>query len=105
MRVRPFAGYEAGQECIITMEGQKCIIRNPSDDSEKEFLFPMCLWSHSNENGKKIYSNVDLFNDVGLELIGNAFEGFNATVFAYGQTGSGKSYSVEGRPPNDKGIL
>ena len=40
----------------------------------------------------------------GIEVLNNAFEGFNACLFAYGQTGSGKSYSVVGYGEN-KGIV
>ena len=39
-----------------------------------------------------------------MEVLNNAFEGFNACLFAYGQTGSGKSYSVVGYGEN-KGIV
>jgi len=43
-------------------------------------------------------------NDVGNELLSNAYDGFNSTIFAYGQTGSGKSYSIEGSA-SDLGLL
>lgn len=39
-----------------------------------------------------------------MEVLNNAFDGFNACLFAYGQTGSGKSYSVVGYGEN-KGIV
>uniref|UniRef100_A0A1I8AYI4 Kinesin motor domain-containing protein n=1 Tax=Meloidogyne hapla TaxID=6305 RepID=A0A1I8AYI4_MELHA len=37
-----------------------------------------------------------LFQTIGLDVINNAFLGFNTCVFAYGQTGSGKSYTMMG---------
>ena len=37
-----------------------------------------------------------MFEDLGLDVIDSAFNGYNACVFAYGQTGSGKSYSMMG---------
>ena len=37
-----------------------------------------------------------VFNDLGIGVLNNAWEGFNSTLFAYGQTGSGKSWSVVG---------
>ena len=40
----------------------------------------------------------------GIEVLDNAFAGYNACLFAYGQTGSGKSYSVVGYGEN-KGIV
>ena len=39
-----------------------------------------------------------------MEVLDNAFAGYNACLFAYGQTGSGKSYSVVGYGEN-KGIV
>ena len=39
-----------------------------------------------------------------MEMLNNAFEGYNACLFAYGQTGSGKSYSIVGYGEN-KGIV
>lgn len=39
---------------------------------------------------------LQIFQDLGLDVLKTAFEGFNACVFAYGQTGSGKSYTMMG---------
>lgn len=39
-----------------------------------------------------------------MEVLDNAFNGYNACLFAYGQTGSGKSYSIVGNGEN-KGII
>lgn len=45
-----------------------------------------------------------MYQDLGVQVLNNAFEGFNACLFAYGQTGSGKSYSIVGYGDN-KGII
>ena len=37
-----------------------------------------------------------VFNDLGKDVVENAFSGYNACVFAYGQTGSGKTYTMFG---------
>lgn len=37
-----------------------------------------------------------VFNDLGVGVLKNAWEGYNSTLFAYGQTGSGKSWSIVG---------
>lgn len=39
-----------------------------------------------------------------MDVLNNAFDGYNACLFAYGQTGSGKSYSIVGYGAN-KGIV
>jgi hypothetical protein len=39
-----------------------------------------------------------VYSDLGTDVIGSAFEGYNACVFAYGQTGSGKTYTMMGTP-------
>jgi hypothetical protein len=38
----------------------------------------------------------EVFQRVGMDVVENAFLGFNTCVFAYGQTGSGKSYTMMG---------
>ena len=37
-----------------------------------------------------------------MDVVGNAFNGYNVCVFAYGQTGSGKTYTMMGNdsPPD-----
>lgn len=39
---------------------------------------------------------LQVFADLGLDVIDSAFEGYNACVFAYGQTGSGKTFTMMG---------
>ena len=40
---------------------------------------------------------LQVFEDLGNDVIQSAFEGYNACIFAYGQTGAGKSYSMMGQ--------
>jgi hypothetical protein len=37
-----------------------------------------------------------VYNELGVGVLENAWEGYNSTLFAYGQTGSGKSWSMVG---------
>lgn len=46
----------------------------------------------------------DVWENVGLEVTKNVFDGFNGTIIAYGQTGSGKTHTVFGNREN-KGIV
>jgi len=41
---------------------------------------------------------MQVFNELGTEVVNAAFAGYNACVFAYGQTGSGKTYTMMGTP-------
>ncbi len=58
----------------------------------------------THQNGKKFADQNQVFNDLGVGILKNAWAGYNSTLFAYGQTGSGKSYSVVGYGVN-KGII
>ena len=42
-------------------------------------------------------SQVQVYRDIGEEMLLHAFEGYNVCIFAYGQTGSGKSYTMMGK--------
>ena len=44
----------------------------------------------------KIIFQKKVYNELGMGVLNNAWEGFNSTLFAYGQTGSGKSWSMVG---------
>jgi kinesin family protein 1 len=101
VRVRPFNEIERGSECIVEMDGSECTLKGAGGD--KKFNFHRCYWSHDDIAHKKVM-NTDLFEDIGKEILSNAYEGYNSTIFAYGQTGSGKSYSIEGYAP-EKGLL
>lgn len=84
VRVRPFNSFENGQKCIVDMQGNSTILTNPADGKEHKYKYDRCFWSHGNVDGKKIFTNKDLFNDVGVELLSNVYEGYNSTIFAYG---------------------
>ena len=38
-----------------------------------------------------------MYEDLGIEMLEHALEGYNVCIFAYGQTGAGKSYTMMGR--------
>ena len=82
----------------------KVTLTNPEDNIAKDYFYDFWFWSHDNKQGRKLFTNSDLYDKIGTELLSNAYSGFNSTVFAYGQTGSGKSYSIEGSK-DDKGLL
>ncbi|XP_051575077.1 kinesin-like protein KIF13A isoform X1 [Myxocyprinus asiaticus] len=45
-----------------------------------------------------------VFKCLGVGILDNAFQGYNACIFAYGQTGSGKSFSMMGNG-NQPGLI
>uniref|UniRef100_A0A914W862 Kinesin-like protein 6 n=1 Tax=Plectus sambesii TaxID=2011161 RepID=A0A914W862_9BILA len=123
VRVRSFNKRELDMNAkpIIEMSAGQTVIRNPAEPAEdgKKFAFDYSYWSFdggkqrsdgfwepdlAQPNGKKYCDQNKVFEDLGKGMLGNAWEGYNSTLFAYGQTGSGKSYSVVGYGPN-KGIV
>ena len=54
--------------------------------------------------GSNYASQKVVFDDLGMGVLKNAYDGYNTSLFAYGQTGSGKSYSMIGYGEN-KGIV
>ena len=106
VRVRPFAKHEKGMDNIIDMEGNKTMLTNPDSGDVKDFSFARSFWSHDDSKGG-IVTNTGVFEDIGKEVLENAYQGFNATLFAYGQTGSGKTTTIMGsmEPPAERGLL
>uniref|UniRef100_A0A0R3TYA5 Kinesin motor domain-containing protein n=1 Tax=Rodentolepis nana TaxID=102285 RepID=A0A0R3TYA5_RODNA len=47
-------------------------------------------------------SQSKIYEEIGVEALEHALEGYNVCVFAYGQTGSGKSYTMMGKPDDQK---
>ncbi|XP_072436259.1 kinesin-like protein KIF28 [Chiloscyllium punctatum] len=119
VRVRPFNQMEkdAGSCCIISMVLNSITVCHPRNrNNTKTFLFDLSYWSHNgfikNKEGilipdgpaSKYADQKRVFDDLGQEMLNNAWKGYNATLLAYGQTGSGKSYSMIGYGP-DRGII
>eukprot|EP00070_Physeter_catodon_P038123 XP_028345017.1 kinesin-related protein 1-like [Physeter catodon] len=117
VRVRPFTDREKAlnAKLCIEMNGNSTTITNPDEAKQtKTFAFDYSYWSHDgfeiDNNGyarpitPKYADQARVFNDIGVDVLNNAFEGYNACLFAYGQTGSGKSYSMVGYGGN-KGIV
>merc|ERR1719262_1882018 len=77
----------------VTLQGER--LQGDGDSKHPHsFEFDRAYWSHSHIEG--FASQQTLMEELGSELIENAWQGYNDTLFAYGQTGSGKTYSVIG---------
>ena len=97
VRCRPFNAREQqlASPCCLQMSGADTIITNPINGQEKAFTFDYSYWSHDT-NGATYASQQTVFDDLGRDVLENAWAGYNVCLFAYGQTGSGKSYSMVG---------
>ncbi|KAI4829346.1 hypothetical protein KUCAC02_023392 [Chaenocephalus aceratus] len=69
--------------------------KQPKDN--KSFNFDYSYWSHTSPADINYASQVQVYKDIGEEMLLHAFEGYNVCIFAYGQTGSGKSYTMMGK--------
>jgi len=96
VRVRPFNQREKDRaaKLIIRMERNSTYIANPEDGTEKTFTFDFSYNSFVPRDEADYASQDVVYNDLGIGILNNAFEGYNCSLFAYGQTGSGKSYSM-----------
>ncbi|XP_046892998.1 kinesin-like protein KIF1A [Hypomesus transpacificus] len=109
VRVRPFNSREMAKDsrCIIQMSGNTTTIINPKQPKEnKSFNFDYSYWSHTTPEDLNYASQLQVYRDIGVEMLQHAFEGYNVCIFAYGQTGAGKSYTMMGRQEKDQeGII
>ncbi|KAM9791883.1 kinesin-like protein KIF1A isoform 3-T3 [Syngnathus typhle] len=109
VRVRPFNSREMAKDskCIIQMTGNTTTILNPKQPKEnKSFNFDYSYWSHTTPEDSNYASQMQVYKDIGEEMLLHAFEGYNVCIFAYGQTGAGKSYTMMGRQETDQqGII
>lgn len=123
VRCRPLNSRELarGAKCLIRMEaGTHTFLDPPSideppsdpksksksipDRETKSFAFDHSYWSAGPKDDPAYASQQTLYEDLGVDLLNNSFEGYNSCIFAYGQTGSGKSYSMMGYG-QDRGII
>ncbi|KAF4037561.1 Kinesin motor domain [Phytophthora infestans] len=61
---------------------------------------------HYNDVFDPSVSQEQVFNEVCLDIVFSALDGYNGTILAYGQTGSGKTYTITGGEHYaDRGII
>jgi hypothetical protein len=87
VRLRPFNPREKKMNAVLCLEmkGAQTIITNPESKQEKKFTFDFSYWSHDSykeeEDGMlvatspKYHTQTDCFNDLGVGVLNNAFEG------------------------------
>lgn len=112
VRVRPMNRREVdlAAKCVVNMDTTQTVLYHPKDSGEsggrkapKTFAFDHCFWS-MDEKDPKFVDQAKVFECLGRDILGLAYEGYNGCIFAYGQTGSGKSYTMMGTA-DEKGII
>ncbi|XP_055307499.1 kinesin-like protein Klp98A [Sitodiplosis mosellana] len=96
VRVRPFNNRERemNAKSIVQMDGEKTRLlkkpENVSIDSASisstfhDFTFDYSYWS--GDGPHHIVSQKEIYDDLGVDVIECAFQGYNACLLAYGQT-------------------
>ncbi|KAL4133436.1 hypothetical protein PRIC2_003753 [Phytophthora ramorum] len=80
----------------------------PPDDDESRMHLKQRdgLDFHFNDVFDSSVSQEQVFNEVCLDIVNSALDGYNGTILAYGQTGSGKTYTITGGEHYaDRGII
>ena len=84
-------------KCIVFMDDKMCTIVDPATGQKRDFSFDYCFNTHWNGSGPKPPNYADqesVWQALGVQILNNAFKGFNSCLFAYGQSGAGKSFSM-----------
>jgi len=92
VRCRPLLPNEDQSICVAIHDNICSISTGRGEHERNDFTYDSCFPMETTQE--------TLFQEVGMHVMYNAFEGYHATLLAYGQTGSGKSYSVHGTDEN-----
>ena len=69
------------------MNGAETIVKEPEAfGQERSFNYDYSFWSHD-EKSTGHANQEQVFQDIGIRIVDNAFQGYNTSLFAYGQTG------------------
>ena len=50
---------------------------------DKSFTFDHSMWSHTDDSDPAYSSQSDVYDNLGVPVLDNAFNGYNACIFAY----------------------
>uniref|UniRef100_A0A914CSL6 Kinesin-like protein unc-104 n=2 Tax=Acrobeloides nanus TaxID=290746 RepID=A0A914CSL6_9BILA len=107
VRVRPFNNRENERDSksVIAMAGPTTTITGGAGQIHS-FNYDYSYWS-CNRSDAHFVNQKTVYEDLGVEMLEHAFQGYNVCIFAYGQTGAGKSYTMMGKPsdPEEMGII
>eukprot|EP00615_Pteridomonas_danica_P012376 CAMPEP_0114352738 /NCGR_PEP_ID=MMETSP0101-20121206/18157_1 /TAXON_ID=38822 ORGANISM="Pteridomonas danica, Strain PT" /NCGR_SAMPLE_ID=MMETSP0101 /ASSEMBLY_ACC=CAM_ASM_000211 /LENGTH=606 /DNA_ID=CAMNT_0001493261 /DNA_START=371 /DNA_END=2188 /DNA_ORIENTATION=- len=89
---RELAGGEGGG-VIVKVPGKQASDGLVEVDGNSPFTFDLAFPMETTQ--------LEVFENIGIDIVNCAFHGYNASLFAYGQTSSGKSFSMMGIAGSD----
>uniref|UniRef100_A0A0N5C4F4 Kinesin-like protein unc-104 n=1 Tax=Strongyloides papillosus TaxID=174720 RepID=A0A0N5C4F4_STREA len=106
VRVRPFNSREIlnDSKCVLSVINNTTTISGSSGQGPPQthsFNYDYSYWSF-NKNDDHFVTQKQVYNELGVEMLEHAFQGYNVCIFAYGQTGAGKSYTMMGKPNDEE---
>lgn len=87
VRIRPLNDKESSTQSIVRTVSNSIYLEYSGE--RKKFTYDAVFDNTPQQ---------DLFNHVGVNVLLNAFQGYNCCLFAYGQTSSGKTFTMNGIP-------
>ena len=103
VRCRPLSPREvgAGSSKIVNLQFKKVVVNDPVEVAHgtgghwsREFGFDAVFGNDPTLDRDR--QQEDVYRGLGVPLLAQAWQGYNASIFAYGQTGSGKTFSMLG---------
>ena len=67
----------------------------PTSQEKTTFTFDY-IFDTTDPSHASYADQTTVFSSLGVDILRNAWDGYNACLFAYGQTGAGKSWSITG---------
>ncbi|GMH55549.1 hypothetical protein TrST_g6464 [Triparma strigata] len=97
VRVRPLNKREIDlkSDICVQMSEKSIALVEPLSQEKSTFTFDYCF-DTVDPNHPNFADQETVFKSLGIDILRNAWEGYNACLFAYGQTGAGKSWSITG---------
>jgi kinesin family protein 13 len=97
VRIRPLNKADGGVSDMCLQVTGDTISSDNKQGKARQFQFDNVFYNASQD---------EVYSKVGSQMLVEAFQGYNTTMFAYGQTGSGKTYTIQGDDSEDSwGII
>ena len=102
VRVRPLNQRELDlrSDVCVVIKDDSCALVEPTSGEKMTFTFDYCFDTMDPAKSESYADQTVVFSRLGVDILRNAWQGYNACLFAYGQTGSGKSWSITGSKEN-----